>query len=412
LPILWWTFARHATPSSAGPLYPTGLRAVRMLLGFTGVVLIVASFWTNADSIGRYLTEGGKLIAPISARTLALWTAVLRGAGCGLLVLAALQPLWRVIQRSRRRAVITIVTGASSVVFAATFALVSPYSLRKLAFVKGLYLESVRVAADSPGLIDSRWIAFGGRMVGPWIAIAAVATVVYYLMTMRREGIWREADHVLVSWTLLYGLILVSRVHDLESQYVLPLIPPCIMLAVRGVVLATSSVVRHVGSQKARRCIAVAVLLTIGLFEWPIARGLAVDRRHFLEREKTAALTIAVGRWLDCYAPHTMRIAYDHLAYVPPTFQDVRSTRGGTMRWLEEVRPHVVVVHAAVAEQFDTAQSEKADYYRCLHDGSCGFERLLSAGQVSVYARRSVSASLFSQAIATPVTGVENCRGD
>src|SRR3989442_13217905 len=105
-----------------------------------------------------------------------------------------------------------------------------------------------------------------------------------------------------------------------------------------------------------------------------------------LTRESTSD-AIWVGRWAQSHIPASARIAYDYFAYVPAAFQDVWPTWGGSIRWLQEIDPDVVIVnHLAAARYF--ADRNVGEYYQCLSTRNCGFEPIIKRGEIIVYARR------------------------
>ena len=79
-------------------------------------------------------------------------------------------------------------------------------------------------------------------------------------------------------------------------------------------------------------------------------------------------------------------------------FERVAATWGGTLPWLADVNPDLVVVNRRTASAWQEHAGEQA-YYRCLDEGSCGYKRLLTLDYMAVYQREPRS----TQARSAPV---------
>jgi hypothetical protein len=108
-----------------------------------------------------------------------------------------------------------------------------------------------------------------------------------------------------------------------------------------------------------------------------------------------------VAAWLECHATTSARVAYDHFAYVPPTFVDATVTWGGTRQWLTSIDPVIVVVNRETAG-FASEQAENAAYYQCLAGGTCGYQRVLSRGDLTVYGRQARLPEIFPEGRGAP----------
>ena len=121
-------------------------RVVSIAIGGAAVVVPIAA---APDRLVSLLSKDGRADAPGVITVVTRVRQLAIAAGCGLIVLGALAPVWR-------RAVtfphlmdwmrsITIAVASLT----AAFVCVSPYSLRKLAFLKGLYFAGTRLSAAS-----------------------------------------------------------------------------------------------------------------------------------------------------------------------------------------------------------------------------------------------------------------------
>jgi len=272
----------------------------------------------------------------------------------------------------------------------------SPYSLRRAAFVKGLFGE----AAFAPPPLTSEWIStwfFGiGAAVGWTVLAAALLTMAGLAWNAARHGVRPgAAESILTAWVVLYGFVLSAPVHEFYVHYALPLAPLLAMLAGRGVTAAARWLEKRLarrGLVPAVSAAAVATIVVLG------AGDLLSARSQLLARDLSND-TLFVGRWLGCLVPASTRVAYDYFSYVPPVFHDATPTWGGTRDLLSQLDPDVVIVNSVTAGPVLNNVAH-AEYYRCLADGSCGYGRILERGRYAVYARDGETRELQARAAA------------
>ena len=278
----------------------------------------------------------------------------------------------------------------AATVFAVTFVAASPYSLRRAAFAKGLFVEASYAAEPFTAAWFLTWSEGIGAAVG-WPVLAAA------LLTMVGLGsiaVWRRArvsaaEWIVMAWVVLYALVLSAPVHEFYVHYALPLAPPAAMLAGRGAVAAAG----WLGGAFGRRRLAAGVLAVCVLIAViPSGATLLSARARLLTREDTSD-AVLLGKWLECRAPGSTRIAYDYFAYVPPVFADAMPTWGGTRAWLERFDPDIVIVNAVTAAPV-MVEAVHAGYYECLAGGRCGYERVVTRGDFTLYTRFGQAASL------------------
>src|SRR5205807_955665 len=104
-------------------------------------------------------------------------------------------------------------------------------------------------------------------------------------------------------------------------------------------------------------------------------------RKTSLARVETSD-AVWVGRWLQCHTPRSSRIAYDYFSYVPVSFGDAHPTWGGTLTWLADIDPDVVIVHSLISdhifENYATGAADHAAYYAAIANGRAGFDLVLT----------------------------------
>jgi hypothetical protein len=214
------------------------------------------------------------------------------------------------------------------------------------------------------------------------------------------------ADPILVAWIVLYGLVLSAPVHEFYVQYALPLAPPAAMLAGRGAVASAEWLAGVFGRRILAMAFLCAAVLATGV---PLGAHLLAVRAQLQNRESTSD-TVLVGRWLECRAPTSARIAYDYFSYVPPAFHDASPTWGGSRAWLSALNPDIVIVNSVTAGAV-IADTDHAEYYACLAAGRCGYERVLSRGVITVYGRSGRTDALFRSVPPGPMSECDAVLG-
>ena len=315
-----------------------------------------SSIWNR---IASHLTEDGRIDAQVSQQLLSQLSMLVRACALALGVVAVTPWLWSAL---RRRAQVVAVlwswcTAAS--IFAATFIIASPYSLRKAAFVKGLFVE----ASDAAAPLSAAWLSTWFRGVATaveWpVLVAALAAMTALVWTARRHrALVDPAQPILVAWIALYSLVLLAPVHEFYVHYALPLAPPAVMLAASGGVAAAG----WLGGVFERRALAITALCAVvAAVVIPFGAQLVTTRTQLQNRERTSD-AVFVGKWLECRVPSSARIAYDYFSYVPPVFQDAMPTWGGSREWLSRFDPDVVIVYGVTAGAV-MEEADHAEYY-------------------------------------------------
>ena len=392
LPLIWAAIV-YTVHANRRPMPTIGAWPMRMATALIAVALIVGAMWLEAGWLAAHVTEDGQLDLPAPERTIGFLRHLTQSVGVGIGALALFTRPWTALQRSDRLRRVVQEIVSSVVAFVAAFTIVSPYSWARLAFIKGLVYHTVHGGLVEP-VTSANWAAFITAEMGAWTVATAALTAVWVIVSLKRPGVTTVSDVVLVTWTALFFVVLFLPVHGVARHYVLPLIPPMILLACRGLTGVAAVVGQKLPSSAARRVAAAVAVAALIVLEAPLAVRLAAERKATLARVETSD-AVWVGRWLQCHAPRSARIAYDYSSYVPMYFSDVRATWGGTLAWLGDVDPDAVIVNGFVSDHYATDDPERAAYYAALANGRGGFDPLLTRGTFAVYARRSRLPGLF-----------------
>jgi Dolichyl-phosphate-mannose-protein mannosyltransferase len=372
--------------------------ALRWLTAGKALSLVAGSRFLDLTWIASNLTEDGHIDAAVSLNMLSVLSIIVRGAALVLGLAAATPWVWAALRR-RPRLVATLWSWAVvAMVFAASFIVVSPYSLRKAAFVKGLFVE----ASDAAAPLTAEWVSTWLRGIGmaiTWpVLMAAVITMAGLVwLAVTRRARMGAAEAIVMAWTAIYVLVLSAPVHEFYVHYALPLAPPAAMFAGRGLVAAGTWLANSFRQRRLAGAIVAAATVVIAV---PLSVSVFATRKVLMNREPTSA-AIFVGKWLECHVPVSSRVAYDYFSYVPPAFRDVSPTWGGTRPWLMDFDPDIVIVNRVTAQPA-MDEDRHREYYRCLSEGACGYALLMSREPFTVYARSGQVDALGSRVAACP----------
>jgi 4-amino-4-deoxy-L-arabinose transferase-like glycosyltransferase len=363
--------------------------ALRVLAVIFAIALLAGSLFLNLEWIASHLTEDGRVDAKVSQQLLAQLSMAVRVCALVLAAVVATPSLWSALRR--RPPVLAVLWSwcIASSVFLAAFVVASPYSLRKAAFVKGLFVEASDAAAPLSVEWFSAWWQGVATAVGWPVLVAALATIAGLIWIARHRVQVNPADPILIAWIALYSFVLSAPVHEFYVHYALPLAPPAAMLAGRGAVAAAA----WLAAVLERRALAIAALCAaVVAIDVPLGAQLLTTRTELQNRERTSD-AVFVGKWLECRVPSSARIVYDYFSYVPPVFQDATPTWGGSRDWLSRLDPDIVIVYDVTAGAV-MAQADHAEYYRCLAEQRCGYERVLSRGEFTLYGRSGQAGAM------------------
>lgn len=376
------------------PLAPHRVEArvvvLRWVTAAKALALLAASLLLDAGWVASHLTEDGHIDAAISPQALTRLSTAARGGALAVALVAATPWVWRALRRRPRLVVVVWSWTVAAVAFAVSFVATSPYSLRRAAFVKGLFVEASDAVAPFTVEWVSTWLQGIIAAVG-WPALAgALATMAGLLwLAARHRARLTAAESIVMVWSALYALVLSAPVHEFYVHYALPLAPPAAMLAGRGAVAASEWIANVSGRRRLSTAFLTAAVVLTGV---PLGASLLATRARLSNRERSSA-AVVVGTWLECRAPVSARVAYDYFSYVPPVFQDVSPTWGGTREWLSRFDPDIVIVNSVTAAAV-MDEAPHREYYECIAEGRCGYAPVLSSGEFTLYARSDQADAL------------------
>ena len=292
--------------------------ALRWLTAGKALLLVAGSRFLDLTWIASNLTEDGHIDAAVSLNMLSVLSIIVRGAALVLGLAAATPWVWAALRR-RPRLVATLWSWVVvAMVFAASFIVVSPYSLRKAAFVKGLFVEASDAAAPMTAEWVSTWLRGIGMAITWPVLMAAVITMAGLVwLAVTRRARMGAAEAIVMAWTAIYVLVLSAPVHEFYVQYALPLAPPAAMFAGRGLVAAGTWLANSFRQRRLAGAFVTAATVVIAV---PLSVSVFAAREVLMNRERTSA-AIFVGKWLECRVPASSRVAYDYFSYVPPAFR-------------------------------------------------------------------------------------------
>jgi len=372
---------------TTGTAIETRMRIVRASLFVIGAVVLVAGFSIDADSFIRLITADGHIDVPLPVPVAALvW--LIRGAGIVMFAVAVTPWTWRELRQWRQTETVLWGCGVSLATFVAVFVITSPYSLYKLAFIKGLYFEAVRTGAVLNLQWTDDWTIGILVTLGLPVLAGLAGNLVFRHLVDPLKTRWTEARvllirTVLLAWIALYIAVLFAPFHELAPHYALPLVVPAAMLAARGTLMAVD--VLHDRVPHLHRALGTAVIAgVIGVLAASDVTAIVRTRRSMLAREQEPL--VQAGEWLAANVPPECHVAYDYLSYVPPSFVNATGTWGQTPDWLASKKPDIVVIRSDVSGQWKSADG-RPSYSACLEDGSCGYRKVFALDPVEIFGR-------------------------
>jgi hypothetical protein len=353
------------------------MRAVTAAAG----VALLGAIAIDPPWIVRHITADGHIDVPMLISLDALiW--IIRAAGALLVVAAATPWTWAMFRRRVALETVLWGFGTAFAAFTLAFALTSPYSFARLAFLKGLYYEAVETGAR----INIHWVAswtFGVfTTVGLPIVVAFGCTMISWLTDRRRRT---KMEIVLRCWLGLYILVLLAPVHELAYHYALPLVAPAAILAARGVTEVLEIIAWRL-PRAPRPAMAAVAVAAVAAFEFQNVAALLQTKEAVLRRQ--GAPVILAGQWLEGRVPVTSHVVYDYLSYVPPAFAHVTATWGASRAWLTSENPDVVVVNQQVSPVWRGPNNEEP-YSVCLERDTCGYVRVFELDPIAIFQKRS-----------------------
>jgi 4-amino-4-deoxy-L-arabinose transferase-like glycosyltransferase len=383
LPLIVAAVIRHSA-ATANPTSSLRSQTIRAATAVTAVVLL-GSFAIDGPWLVSHLAADGHIDVPMPLSLDALvW--IMRAAGV-LLFVAAVTP-WTWTRLRRWSALETVLWGVGTTLAAFTlaFALSSPYSFDRFAFLKGLYYEAMETGATmNVGWVEN-WTLGIFTTIGLPIAVAFGAMVVCWFAGRRRRT---TMEIVLACWILLYIVVLLAPFHELAYHYALPIVAPAAMLAARGVTELLEIAAWRL-PRLPRPAMAALAIAVVAAVEFPNVAVLRQVKTSFLLRER--APVVLAGQWLEGRVPTTSRVVYDYLSYVPPAFANVTATWGATREWLAATNPDVVVVNRHVSPEWRGPQNEEP-YTVCLDSGACAYSRVFELDPITIFQKRVDAAA-------------------
>ena len=197
-------------------------------------------------------------------------------------------------------------------------------------------------------------------------------------------------------WVALYTGFLLVAYKVYAPRHILPVVPFLIILSTEPMV----RLLHHVRSRRFEAPVAIVatlVLLTAGGFEVGRSWSNMLEfRESVVSREQTSS-SVRVGEWLRGHYPASTRVLYDAYSYIPPFFDNVLFTWGGTFSGLATFDPQVIVVNQSIADIFSDMDKatqhykgekffrERYEYYGALREQEIGYKLVRDFGGFQVY---------------------------
>jgi hypothetical protein len=370
-----------------------------------GIIFVIAGIILTPDIVWGYFFFENSTREAWALHLLTSMRVAVIVTGSILVLLSLPRTLWSAIGRMPRLLSFLRQVLVSCVVFGLTFVVASPFSVDRLAFVRGIVSESRHIATGHIFKANLNGLDWFGVMLSPevvdgMILLLAAVSLGFNLRRGIREG-WRWAltpGAVIWIFVILYITFLVSRVNLHEARYLLPIVPLLFILAAQVLSQATMYMAGKMSRRLAPVLVLIAFSVILGLELLRSFSQVSEYRQLIIDREQTN-VSIEAGLWLEQQYPANARVLYDYYTWVPPYFANAVPIFGGTLQDLEKLEPDLVVVNKAIAERFSDLRrasayiggegdfKESYEYYQTLAHNSAGYTLLRDFGNVQIYGR-------------------------
>ena len=395
-----------------------------LLLAATSVALTPEVVGYHAD-ISYGIAEGGHWAN--------LW-GVLRfpiiATGCGLALLSVIFRVGRPASHLVQKVVVVLSQLiVSCVTFAVVVFLSAPLSIGDL--VKGLFFQFLHVGFGHNFQNDATWNRWIQVVHSPDLFSGLLLILAFLSLCLTLYGLWKEGKRKLLApdlivwiWVFCYSLFVFTQVNKTSAHYLLPIVPPVMILASRP----PSLVLKALGSKRVSKAVALLVFLAgvaLAVEMHQSASQVLGFRQDMAARERNN-VHIEAGEWLAANYPPFVHVMYDVYSFVPPSFAHAAPQWAGSLTSLADLSPDIVVVNDNISGRFQYpglaeryylgAESfdDTYQYYKLFADNTMpGYELVSDFGNVRIYAReRADYVALFaSNRIETQEGSVITLRG-
>ena len=322
-------------------------------------------------------------------------------------VLVLFQPFWNYLKANTPLAYNTRSLLAEFslglTIFAAIFAITSPYLLVDFEFLRGLLQQSEIVSSGhvyvqepgfwgwfnvlhNPVMFDKATLSFG--LIGLLVAFATFGT---YGIKNRRSLLWISAI-----WSILYFLLLVIRIGHHPPRFLLPIVPFLIILSSYSIISLFRKILDYVAPRNRASIegiLTAAIVLTVFAVNVP---QLYEFRTQMAEREENNAYLQAGEFLAENYDPG-VRIVHDAYSYIPQSFENEVEVWNLTLDKVEAENPELVIVNDHMSSRFpnksraskfaggEETYMESYNFYRLIRQDSLSYRLVKDFGPVQIY---------------------------
>ena len=352
LPLLAVVAVAAPPPNPSARSFDLMIRALALAAAGLVIPLLLLGSYSRPDVLSRVFPNWGWMLQPPDlvrvARTMR-WLFALSALCCLTIAVTYLRAPG--FFATRQATVLRIgMVAAIGTTFLLTFVVTSPWALYKLQFFPNLYVMNAYVnfghGTKAPWF-GYQWLEMlsTGTLVGAAAAILALIGAATLAYRWANSGL-RGAGFALIlvlAWTLLYLIFMITRVNIAKSYYLLPVVPAVLLLSAVG--LSAVPVLLRTSARRATAAMGVAAMIVIAAHAWqsvPILEAYRhTDLRRELEPEKKA-----MGEWLERCVPTDAKITAAAYSYVPPRFAKAQLfTDQGSYVAFAEFQPDIVILN-------------------------------------------------------------------
>lgn len=387
---------------------PKLLQAIRGLLLVGGSLMVILCIVFTPEFVARYIDSEGILSAG-QVKFVKNIRIVGILFGFFISILALVGYIWQWLKKKSQFGIAVIMVFISFVIFSLSFLVASPGSLLGLDFLKGLFFQDSLfksvfwfVQFVQTNNMTVEWLKLLISDIGLiLIILSGLSLIPLVFAALKREGSrFLSADFVLMMFIIIYLAFLCLRVGYLMDRYLIPIIPPIIILGAKTISSTFQWCRERIRSPYNFIVGVTMICVLLGM----LIPGFLAHNLSFRQEMSTRierSIRVFAGHWLENnYQPST-RILYDAYTYIPPSFSKVERVMGPTIEILEQVQPDIVIVNDAIKNRFKS--KERADffvavvgperymksyeYYRRLENEDFGYKIVKDFGSIKAYVR-------------------------
>lgn len=270
--------------------------------------------------------------------------------------------------------------------FFLAFGITSPALIYDFNFIEGIFTIKSRIQSGHQYVNNNAWtewffILIKQEVMGLIIFLSGVVSLFMAFTKRKHENII-----LIISWLVLYTVMLCVFVKARFSHYLMPVIP-FFLISVVGLFLVEGK----------RKWYKTGVLIALTLNSiWTFVLVIDYRKKDFEQLEEHPAMI--VGKWIESNYDASKTILCDKYVYCPKQFKNVSSSWGLSLEDIRHKKPDIVVINEKTYHRYllkenanKTLRMSKEDFlqrhefYTQILSNQLAYKEVKKEGKISVY---------------------------